>query len=94
MRLAEHAGEVHISLHSTDPALSGRLSDGVHELVGTLANAGYDAQAWTQGQGRQNHSEQNQAPPDDPRRNRRGNSNDPGAEDFDALMQRPTRIKP
>jgi hypothetical protein len=94
VRVAEHAGDVHISLHSTDPALSGRLSDGVHELVGTLANAGYDAQAWTQGQGRQNHSEQNQAPPDDPRRNRRGNSNDPGTEDFDALMQRPTRIKP
>jgi hypothetical protein len=94
VRVAERAGDVHISLHSTDPALSGRLSDGVHELVGTLANAGYDAQAWTHGQGRQNHSEQNQAPPDDPRRNRRGDSADPGTEDFDAIMQQPSRIKP
>jgi hypothetical protein len=94
VRVAERAGDVHISLHSTDPALSGRLSDGVHELVGTLANAGYDAQAWTHGQGRQNHSEQNQAPPDDTRRNRRDNSADPGTEDFDAIMQQPIRIKP
>jgi hypothetical protein len=94
VRLAERSGDVHISLHSTDAALSGRLSDGVHELVGTLANAGYDAQAWSHGQGRQNHSEQNQAPPDDPRRNRRGNSADPGAEEFDAIMQQPNRIKP
>ncbi len=51
VRLAERAGDVHISLHSTDPALTGRLSDGVHELVGTLASAGYDAQAWTPGPG-------------------------------------------
>ena len=94
VRLAERAGDIHISLHSTDPALSGRLSDGVHELVGTLANAGYDAQAWTHGQGRQNHGEQNQAPPDDPRRNRRGNSADPGTEDFDTMMQHPIRSKP
>jgi hypothetical protein len=94
VRLAERGGDVHISLHSTDPALSGRLSDGVHELVGTLASAGYDAQAWTQGQGRQNHSEQNQAPPDDPRRNRRNNSDDSGTEDFDTLMRQPIRINP
>jgi hypothetical protein len=94
VRVAERDGDVHISLHSTDPAFSGRLSDGVHELVGTLANAGYDAEGWTQGQGRQDHSEQNQAPPDDPRRNRRGNSADQGTEDFDALVQQPISIKP
>lgn len=94
VRLAERAGDVHISLHSTDPALSGRLSDGVHELVGTLANAGYEAQGWTQGHGRHNHSEQNQAPPDNPRKNRRDNSADPGTDHFGALMQQPIRIKP
>jgi hypothetical protein len=94
VRLAERAGDIHISLHSNDPALSGRLSDGVHELVGTLANAGYDAQGWGHSQSRQSHSEQNQAPPDDPRRNRRGNSADPGTEDFDAIMQQPSRNKP
>jgi hypothetical protein len=94
VRLAERGGDVHISLHSNDPALSSRLSDGVHELVGTLASAGYDAQAWSQGQGRQNHSQQDQTPPDDPRRNRRGNSADPGTEDFDALVQQPISTKP
>jgi len=94
VRLAERAGDVHISLHSTDPALSGRLSDGVHELVGTLANAGYDAQGWGQSQGRQNHSEQNQSPPDDSRGDRRGNSADLDTEDFDAIMQQPISSKP
>ena len=44
LRLAERAGDVHISLHSTDPALADRLSGGVNDLVGTLAGAGYEAQ--------------------------------------------------
>jgi hypothetical protein len=94
VRLEERAGDVHISLHSTDPTLSGRLSAGVHELVGTLANAGYDAQGWAHGEGRQSNSEQNQAPtPDDSRRNRR-NSAGPGTEDFDALIEQPISNKP
>ena len=85
MRLGERAGDVHISLHSTDAALSSRLSDGVHDLVGTLSSAGYDAQAWTPGQGRQN---QRQAY-EDPRRNRRGNNDDQQTGEFGAIMQQP-----
>jgi hypothetical protein len=85
LRLAERAGDVHISLHSADPALAGRLSDGVHDLVGTLANAGYDAQAWTPDQGRQNQRQQ-EAP-----RGKRGNANGQGTEDFGVLLDQPIK---
>jgi hypothetical protein len=85
LRLAERAGDVHISLHSTDPALSGRLSDGVHDLVGNLSSAGYDAQAWTPEQGRQN----NQRQFEDQRKSRRDPSPEHGSEDFGGLMQQP-----
>jgi|GEM_PF-2791177 len=88
LRLAEHNGDVHISLHSNDSGLSGRLSDGVHDLVGNLANAGYDAQAWTPGQGRQNQRQY-----EDQRKNRRNPFTEPGAEpgaeEFGGMMQQP-----
>ena len=87
VRLAERAGDVHISLHSTDPALSGRLSDGIHDLVGNLSSAGYDAQAWTPEQGRQN----NQRQFEDQRRGRRNPSPEQGAEEFSGLMQQPVQ---
>jgi hypothetical protein len=82
VRLAERAGDVHVSLHSVDSAFAGRLADGVQDLVGTLANAGYDAQAWTSGQERQNQGqqEQPQQKPDD---------TDEGSEEFSAMMQQP-----
>jgi hypothetical protein len=83
LRLSERAGEVHISLHSSDPSLSGRLHEGVHDLVGSLANAGYDAEAWTPSQGRQN----NQRQPGTPPRVRRSGSS--GAEDFGGMLQQP-----
>jgi len=83
LRLSERAGgDVHISLHSTDPSLSGRLNDGVKDLVHSLTTAGYDAQTWTPDQGRQN-----QRPADPPRRTRRNGADDPGAESFDGFMQ-------
>ncbi len=85
LRLSERAGEVHISLHSSDPSLSGRLHEGVHDLVGSLANAGYDAEAWTPSQGRQN----NQRQPDTPPRVRRSGSSGAGAEDFGGMLQQP-----
>jgi hypothetical protein len=98
LRLAERDGDVHISLHSTDPGLTGRLGAGVHELVGTLASAGYEAQAWTQGQGRQSQGQQSQGqqsqtPPDDQRRNRRDEAADAG-EEFSAMLQGPIAINP
>jgi hypothetical protein len=87
LRLAERAGDVHISLHSTDPALSGRLSDGVHDLVGNLSSAGYDAQAWTPQQGR----EDNQRQFEDQRKGRRNSSPEQEAEEFGGLMQQPVQ---
>lgn len=84
LRLSEHAGDVHISLHTADPSLSGRLNDGVKDLVDSLTTAGYDAQAWTPDQGRQN---QRQA--EEPRRMRNHGSADPDAENFSSAMQQP-----
>jgi hypothetical protein len=81
VRLTDHAGDVHISLHTADPSLSGRLNDGVKDLVESLTTAGYDAQAWTPDQGRQN---QRQA--EEPRKMRNQGSGDPDAENFSSVM--------
>jgi hypothetical protein len=85
LKLSERAGEVHVSLHSSDPSLTGRLHQGVHDLVGSLSRAGYDAEAWTPGQGRQN----NQRQADTPRKTRREGSSDSSAEDFAGMLQQP-----
>ena len=53
LRLSERAGDVHVSLHSADGALSGSIHAGVGDLVQSLAAAGYDAQAWTPDDGRE-----------------------------------------
>jgi len=90
LRLSERAGEVHISLHSSDSALAGRLHDGVHDLVGSLAKAGYDAEAWTPSQGRQNNQ---RSPQDVPRKTRSDGSPASGAEDFDNMLQQPISIE-
>jgi len=63
VRLSERAGDVHISLHGTDPSLAGRVREGVGDLVGSLSKAGYDAEAWTPGQGRQNRRQPDQRQP-------------------------------
>ncbi len=47
VRLAEHAGEVHVSVHSADPSVTQDLREGVTGLAATLTQAGYDARAWT-----------------------------------------------
>jgi hypothetical protein len=85
LRLSEHAGEVHISLHSSDPSLSGRLHEGIHDLVGSLSTAGYDAEAWTPSQGRQ----QQRQPEDSPKK-REGKSGS-GGEVFSGILQQPVR---
>jgi hypothetical protein len=79
LRVAERAGEVHISLHSSDPSLSGRLHEGVQDLVGSLSKAGYDAEAWTPGQGGRQQQEQ-------PRQQQQ-KSPSPGEEDFDGIYE-------
>lgn len=85
LRVQERAGAVHISLHSSDPSLAGRLHEGIHDLVGSLSTAGYDAEAWTPNQGRQNQ----RAPDDSPKGRRRGTSGS-AAEDFSGILQQPT----
>jgi hypothetical protein len=67
-------------LHSSDPLLTGRLHEGVHDLVGSLTHAGYDAEAWTPGQQRQNRD---QTPP--PRK--RPNGPSAATQDFAGLLQ-------
>jgi hypothetical protein len=82
VRLAERGGDVHVSLHSADSAFAGRIADGVQDLVGALANAGYDAQAWTPGQERQNQRQQQEP------QQQRDETNE-GSEEFSAMMQQP-----
>ncbi|MEP6715334.1 MAG: hypothetical protein ABJC09_07150, partial [Terriglobia bacterium] len=85
LRVSERAGEIHISLHSHDSALSGRLHEGVQELVGSLSRAGYDtAEAWTRQQGRQNPQQHPQQHPleDEKLRNRRSTD----GEDFGSIF--------
>jgi hypothetical protein len=87
LRLSERAGEVHISLHSSDSSLAGRLHEGVHDLVGSLSKAGYDAEAWTPSQGRQNNQRDPETPT--PRKTRSDGSSASGADDFDNILQQP-----
>jgi hypothetical protein len=83
LRLSEKSGEIHISLHSSDASLSSRLHEGVHDLVGSLSSAGYEAEAWTPGQGHQ-HSQREP----EQRRNRRADSKEAG-EAFGDVFQQP-----
>lgn len=83
VRLSERAGDVHISLHGTDPSLAVRVREGVSDLVGSLSKAGYDAEAWTPGQGRQNQRQQ----PDQRQSHGRASPGDPGAEEFSGILQ-------
>jgi hypothetical protein len=85
VRLSERAGDVHISLHGTDPSLAGRVREGVGDLVGSLSKAGYDAEAWTPGQGRQNQRQQ----PDQRQPARDSSFRGPDAEEFSGIFQQP-----
>jgi len=83
VRISERAGDVHISLHGTDSLLAGRVREGVGDLVGSLSKAGYDAEAWTPGEGRQNQRQQ-----PDQRQSRPGTAEtDP--EKFSGILQQP-----
>jgi hypothetical protein len=84
VRLSEKAGDVHISLHGTDPSLAGRVREGVSDLVGSLSKAGYDAEAWTPGHGRQNQRQES-----DQRKTPRSASGTAGAEEFNGMLQQP-----
>lgn len=47
LKLSERAGEVHVSLHSSDANLNHQLRNGIGDLANALAGAGYEAEAWT-----------------------------------------------
>ena len=84
VRLAERAGEVHVSLHSTDPSTNRSLRAGVTDLASVLAQAGYDARAWTSGRQQQENRQQ----PEDPAAPQRSTASG-GAESFDGVLQQP-----
>lgn len=85
VRLSERGGDVHISLHSNDAALSGRLRDGVQDLAGALNNAGYNADAWSSGQQERQQQQQQREADQQPRQQRR-NPND-SDNDFSGMMR-------
>ena len=62
LKLAERSGEVHVSLHSNDAELTHQLREGIHDLAAALSSAGYEAEAWTSGQGRDANRRQQQEP--------------------------------
>jgi hypothetical protein len=82
VRLSERAGEVHVSLHSSDPAVTKNLRDGVTDLASVLANAGYDAKAWTSGRQQQQNQQQ-----DEPASGGRRRGSGEEAENFDSALQ-------
>ncbi len=84
VRLSERAGDVHISLHGTDPQLAGRVREGVDDLVGSLSRAGYDAETWTPGQGRQNQRQES-----DQRKPSGSATSGADAEEFSGILQQP-----
>lgn len=88
VRLSERGGDVHISLHGTDPSLAGRVREGVGDLVGSLSKAGYDAEAWTPSEGRHNQGRQPEQ-----RQSARGTFSSSGAdaEEFSGLLQLPVQ---
>jgi hypothetical protein len=85
VRLSERGGDVHISLHGTDPALAGRVREGVSDLVGSLSKAGYDAEAWTPSQGRQQEREQ------EPRQPGHQQKNNSDSGEFSSILQQPSQ---
>jgi hypothetical protein len=84
LRVVERAGEVHVTLHSSDAGLTTKLRDGVQDLAGSLTNAGYDGEAWTpkdEGQPQQQQPQETPAPAR--RRSRSGES----TEEFAGLFR-------
>lgn len=86
VRLSDRGGDVHISLHGTDPALAGRVREGVGDLVGSLSKAGYDAEAWTPSRDRQS-----QAREQDQRQSTRHSKDNANAEEFSGILQQPSQ---
>ena len=85
VRIAERAGEVHVSLHSSDPGVARDLRSGAADLGGALTQAGYDAHAWISERQQQNPQQQ----PRDEQLRKQGSANT-STENFDGLMTEST----
>jgi hypothetical protein len=85
VRLSERGGEVHVSVHSTDPSMTRNLRAGVTDLASVLEHAGYDAKAWTSGRQQQGNPQQQQEQTPQRRNSQAGN----GAQQFDSFLERP-----
>jgi hypothetical protein len=84
VRLSERAGDVHISLHSTDASLAGRVREGVGDLVGSLSSAGYDAEAWTP-----DHGGGRQRQPEEERKDRPNPHGNAAPGEFNGILEQP-----
>jgi len=60
VRLSERGSDVHITLHSSDPATAKSLRESAPELASVLSRSGYDAHTWTAGKQHQGNSQQQQ----------------------------------
>ena len=87
VRLSERGGEVHVSVHSTDPSVTKNLRAGVTDLASVLEHAGYDAKAWTGGRQQQSNPQQ-QEPQTPQRRNSRTGA---ATDQFDNILQQPNQ---
>jgi hypothetical protein len=88
LRVVERAGDVHVTLHSNDANLTGKLRDGVQDLAGSLTSAGYDGEAWTPQDGRQQQQQQQQESPAPARRRPRSEESN---EEFAGLFGNPAQ---
>ena len=86
VRLSERGGEVHVSVHSTDPSVTKNLRAGVSDLASVLEHAGYDAKAWAGGRQQQENPQQQQQTSQ-----RRNNRTGAPAEQFDSIVQQPNQ---
>jgi hypothetical protein len=87
VRLSERGGEVHVSVHSTDPAVTRNLRSGVTDLASVLEHAGYDAKAWTGDRPQQGNPQQQEQQSQQRRQNKSGD----GAEQFESILQQPNQ---
>lgn len=87
VRLSERGGEVHVSVHSTDPSVTKNLRAGVTDLASVLEHAGYDAKTWAGGrQQQENPQQQQQETPQ-----RRNSRTALATEQFDNILQQPNQ---
>jgi hypothetical protein len=87
VRLSERGGEVHVSVHSTDPAVTKDLRAGVTDLASVLERAGYDAKAWAGDRQQQGNPQQQQEQTPQRRNNRSGDH----AQQFESILQQPNQ---